>query len=165
MQYYVWKLWLSDIWFFSGYIATLEQNSQLLKTNMECNFGLLDILFKKKLLTSDQRSCISSLPPVYMQNVELLDKIMLHKERVGDFEMLFDAMRQTGQVHLVQYTIEGRNTGKCLLLRINFKSSLKISQMRGYYLWVTPCRSISLSACVWTTHSLSKVCQQALSLQ
>ena len=81
---------------------------------MECNFGLLDILVQKKCLSADQKSHISSLPPVHRQNVELLDNIMLRKKKVGDFEIFFDAMRETGQVHLVEYILEGENSGKHL---------------------------------------------------
>ena len=52
---------------------------------------------------------------MHRQNVELLDNIMLRKEKVGDFENFFNAMRETGQVHLVEYILEGENSGKSLL--------------------------------------------------
>ena len=94
-----------------GYIATLRHNSEELKMNMECNFGLLDMLAEKNLLSEEQRSSILRLTHVYMQNVELLDNIMLHKERFQDFEVFFDAMRSTGQGHLVKYILEGLSKG------------------------------------------------------
>jgi hypothetical protein len=50
-----------------------------------------------------------------MQNVELLENIMLHKERVQDFEIFFDVMCITGQGNLVKYILEEQSIGKQLL--------------------------------------------------
>ena len=113
----------------------LRSNREALRMNMECHFGLLDILVEKKVLSEEQRSSILCLSPVSKQNIELLDNLLLHRERVQYFEVFFDAMCTTGQGHLVKYVLEGQSNGKysmfanlqhTLYLLIHYFSTRKI---------------------------------------
>src|SRR5271157_1435431 len=91
----------------ADYISRLHRHAEFLVRNMECQFGLLDELFERQLLTFPQCAKIRDQENLQERsddnkNMQLI-KAMLQVTRLRKLENFLASLRDTDQQHVVAY--------------------------------------------------------------
>jgi len=101
--------------------ARVKRHHEKLRSTLECQYGLLDELYTRCVLTDEQFEMIIGLQAaagaiMYQQNGELL-RLIGHMD-MSTLNDLFSALEETSQSHIVTYIIN--NGRKCYRLSLLF---------------------------------------------
>ena len=77
----------------------------MLRTRLECQYGLMDLLMSKRVLLDHQLSKVKELQSnLFEQNDKLIEMLLLQKD-FKRYEDFLSALTQTNQSHLANYII------------------------------------------------------------
>ena len=86
--------------FFLDFHITLAENRPTLRAQLECQYGLVDLLVSKGALSDEQGADITRPEHnAYEQNDKLLD-LLLHSVDAKQHQLFIDALRQTHQRYI-----------------------------------------------------------------
>jgi len=80
----------------------LKKHRDMLKLNLECGFGLLDLLHQRGVLSTTEFNEIETEHAIIMKN-SLLLQMMDQKTEVRQLHEFMEALRSTNQSHLASY--------------------------------------------------------------
>ena len=92
----------------------LKRHREHLLSTLECQYGLLDELYSRCLLSDQQLESIKRKKDMYKQNSALLQ--VLDEMDMSDLNEFFSALKATCQSHLVTYIINNGRMYNTILL-------------------------------------------------
>ena len=95
-----------------------DQHGSFLEERMDSDFGLLDKLLANNTLYKKEYDNIKSHQLFYERNARLLHYISKKKK----YDSLIDALRETRQIHLVNYLLGNGGTAISLTIIRSFRN-------------------------------------------